>query len=401
MRNLVLFLLAAAVAPSLKAGSIDSMLDAVGDWLLFSSSDHNIRLQISGSIELDAYSFDLPAPALIRSDDDFLINPRAILFLDLEAGESTYGFAQVRIDRGYDPADEPAELRLDEFAIRFTPWHDGRLNLQAGQFATVVGQWVHRHSAWQNAFISAPLIYENPTRLTDLFSRSNPLFLTRSFSREGYYYNPVIWGASYTSGFAASGSWRQFQWAAELKNAALMSRPELWSLWDKNFEKPTVSGRIEWHPDLRWKFGVSASHGNWAGTGTSFEPVNDYQQRLVMFDVSYEYRFLQIWAEYAISTFSYPGLDSDLDTHVWFIEARYKLTPRLFLAVRWNEQRYADFYYQDDNQGEWGADLERADLALTWRFNAHSQIQLEVDRYWGSEERTDGFVVSGRFTLRF
>ena len=36
-------------------------------------------------------------------------------------------------------------LRLDEYAVRFTPSRDGTLSLQLGQFATIVGNWVARH----------------------------------------------------------------------------------------------------------------------------------------------------------------------------------------------------------------------------------------------------------------
>ena len=59
---------------------------------------------------------------------------------------------QARADRRFDPADRHVEARLDEYAVRFTPWRDSRLNLQVGKFATVVGSWALRHG-WRCASI--------------------------------------------------------------------------------------------------------------------------------------------------------------------------------------------------------------------------------------------------------
>ena len=60
-----------------------------------------------------------------------------------------------------------AQVRLDEYALRVTPWDDGRFNLQVGKFSTVVGNWVQRHHSWENPFITAPLPYENLTAISD------------------------------------------------------------------------------------------------------------------------------------------------------------------------------------------------------------------------------------------
>src|SRR6185436_15908925 len=109
----------------------------------------------------------LPAPGVIRADENDLFNPRLTLFLDAQLGTHVYVFAQSRVDRGYDPGYEHTEIRLDEYALRLTPWNDGRLSLQLGKFGTVVGNWSARHGAWTNAFINAPLAYEHLTGVWD------------------------------------------------------------------------------------------------------------------------------------------------------------------------------------------------------------------------------------------
>ena len=132
-----------------------------------SAFDGNFRVKLSGLADLEAYSVPATAPGLIFTDDPFLLNPRLSLFLDGQAGAHVYFFAQARVDRGFDPSDGGAEARLDEYAIRVTPWEDGRFSLQIGKFATVVGNWTPRHLSWDNPFINAPLPYENLTAIWD------------------------------------------------------------------------------------------------------------------------------------------------------------------------------------------------------------------------------------------
>jgi len=44
----------------------------------------------------------------------------------------------------------------------------------------------------------------------------------------------------------------------------------------------------------------------------------------------------------------------------------------------------------------------RLDVAATWRFNAHTQIQLEISRSEGSEaSQRDRMHLATRYTLRF
>src|SRR5207237_4931647 len=128
-----------------------------------------------------------------------------------------------RLDRGFDPSDHRAQVRLDEYALRFTPWDDSRFNLQVGKFATVVGNWVPRHLSWENPFINAPLVYENVTLVSDKIAPASPLDFVHEFENEKYEFNPVIWGPSYASGICISWRLGQFDYAADMKHSCLSS----------------------------------------------------------------------------------------------------------------------------------------------------------------------------------
>src|SRR6516165_2105078 len=119
------------------AFDIDDSLDQLDTALTISAFQDNLRARLSGTLDLEFYNFEQPAPGLIDSKSNNLFNPRLTLFLDAQAGSQFYFFAQARLDRGFDPSNHGAQIRLDEYALRMTPWEDGRLTVQIGKFATV------------------------------------------------------------------------------------------------------------------------------------------------------------------------------------------------------------------------------------------------------------------------
>src|SRR5881394_3767861 len=210
-------------------------LDRVDEALTFTGFNNNVRARVSGTLDLEGYAFSGPAPGLIRTTSDALFNPRLSLFLDTQVGPAVYVFTQTRLDRGFDPTDHGAQIRLDEYAVRVTPWEDGRFTVQAGQFSTVIGNWTSRHLSWDNPFINAPLPYENvtgiwdieaPEDVDDLFGWAHVGEYDSGDYSDKYLRLPIIWGPSYASGFALLGTIEKFDYAFELKNSALASRPE-------------------------------------------------------------------------------------------------------------------------------------------------------------------------------
>src|SRR6516164_7072088 len=237
-------------AATARAAEIDDFFDRLDSALTVPAFQDNLRARLSGTVDLEYYHFDQPPPGLIDSKIDNLFNPRLTLFLDTQIGSRIYFFAQSRLDRGFDPSDHGAQVRLDEYALRVTPWDDGRFMLQVGQFATVVGNWVPRHLSWDNPFINAPLVYDNVTAISDKYAPSSPAnFIYSPFIYQKYIFNPVIWGPSYATGISASGQLGQFDYAVEMKNASLSSRPESWSITENGFDNPTFSSRIGFRPN--------------------------------------------------------------------------------------------------------------------------------------------------------
>ena len=155
---------------------------------------------------------------------------------------------------------------------------------------------------------------------------------------------PIIWGPSYASGLAVSGSLGRFDYAAEMKNAALASRPESWSITQTGFEHPTFSGRAGFRPNEMWNLGLSASAGPYfrsevAPTLPVGRSIGDYNELVLAQDLSFAWHHLQLWAEFYEARFEVPRI-GNADTFSYYFEAKYKITPQLFGALRWNQQLF-------------------------------------------------------------
>lgn len=391
-----------AVTPAAVRG--DDFIERLGDNLTYSAFDDQARVRVSGLVDLEYYDFSNAAPGLIFTEDGRLWNPRLTLFLDGQLGPDLYLFAQARADRGFDPADEAIGVRLDEYALRWTPWDDGRLSIQGGQFATVVGNAVKRHLSWDNPFINAPLIYENVTRINDAAPPRYGYSFLGDEGEEKYYYNPVIWGPSYATGLSVSGRFGKFDYAAEVKNAGLSSRPESWPVTERGFEDPTFSARAGYRPDMAWDLGFSASAGPYytddaeAALPPGRDP-GDYLQIVLGQDLSYAWEHWQLWFEIYEARFEVPYV-GNADTLGYYIEAKYKFTPSLFGAIRWNQQFFGDVPSGTGSKEPWGNDIARLDLAMTCRFTPSSQMKLQ----YGIQNEDDygvSHLLAAQFSIRF
>ena len=386
---------------------IDDFFDQLDTALTASAFHDDVRVRLSGTLDLEVYHFEQPAPGLIDSSIDTLFNPRLTLFLDAQAGSHVYFFSQARLDRGFDPSDNGAQIRLDEYALRVTPWDDGRLTLQIGKFATVVGNWVPRHLSWENPFINAPIVYENVTPIRDKSAPSSVFDFVYGFSYyQKYAFNPVIWGPSYASGISVSGRVDRFDYAVEMKNASLSSRPESWSVTESGFEYPTFSGRLGYRPNEAWNFGLSGSEGPYfrreaEATLPPGRNIGDYREFVLGQDASFAWRHLQVWVEFYEARFQVPRV-GNADTLAYYIEAKYKFTPQLFGAIRWNQQLFGDVSDPSSESTRWSEDLARIDLAAGYRFTSHTQLKFQYSyQRETTGQRNDNHLIAAQLTTRF
>jgi hypothetical protein len=357
-------------------------LDTLEDKLSVKSRNGFFKSDLTGLLDLEGYYVDQRPPGLLFEDESFF-NPRLSLFLDTRLGSHFYVFVQARFDHGFDPGEEDFDARADEYLLRWTPWNDSRLNLQFGKFATVVGSWVQRHDSWQNPLITAPLPYENLTPVSDDDIPASPAdFLARRHIPDVKdSWLPAIWGPAYTTGWSVFGTIGKFDYAFDLKNAAISSHPYAWELNSSLWRYPTISGRVGFRPAPDWNHGASFSVGPYLSPEASDalpsgKSISDYNQFTLGYDVSYAWRRLQLWGEAFLTRFEVPNV-GNADLFGYYLEAKYKINSALYAAVRWNQELFGTVSDGRGGEETWGNDMYRIDLALGYRFTRHLQSKLQ------------------------
>jgi hypothetical protein len=403
------YLLPSWAAAAVLAASIsqaEEWLDRVDELLTVSSWNDRVRTRMSGLIDVEGYHFDSDPPGLIDTSREFLAVPRLTLMLDSQLGSKAYFFAQTRVDRGFDPGDFGWRHRFEEYAIRLTPDEDQRFSLQLGKASSVVGNWIPRHLSWDNPFINAPLPYESVTRVYDREAPHSPHQFLHGSPEAKYEYIPGIWGPVYTTGGSLAYKTGDFDFAAEIKNATLSSRPESWDGIETGFDHPSFAGRIGYRPDPRWNFGVSASSGPYfqpeaQSSLSSSDRYSNYQQTVVGQDIGFAWHHWQVWAEAYEMRFDVPNV-GNADLLTYYIETKYRFTPRFFAALRWNQQYFATVPDGIGGYERWGETLWCAELALGFRLTAHAQLKLQYSLQRSHEENHESSnTLAGQFTIRF
>jgi hypothetical protein len=361
------------------------ILDKIDDSLFLQSPGGTYRVDLSGLFDLEGYYIDQRPPGLIFGGGDSFVTPRLSLFLDAHAGKHFYSFVQARFDDGFHPRAPEAHARFDEYLLRYTPLDNPAMNFQVGKFATVIGGWIPRHLSWDNAFITEPLPYNNVTIVSDQNIASSPAdFLARKeFSDQKTVWLPIVWGPDYGSGASIFGSIDKLDYAAEVKNSSISSRSSVWDARDLGWDHPTVSSRIGFRPTVAWNIGTSFSYGAYllpsVKQSTNFpagKSIGDYNQITFVEDVSYEWWHWQIWGEIFFTRYQVPNV-GDADTLAYYLETKYKITPNLFAAVRWNQQFFADINDGAGGRTPWDRDIWRVDAVLGYRFTRHLQAKIQ------------------------
>jgi hypothetical protein len=271
---------------------------------------------------------------------------------------------------------------------------------------------VPRHYSWDNPFINAPLLYENLTGIWDIAAPDNVDTLFHWAHLGGYdsgdysdkYLRlPVIWGPSYASGISLFGVIDEFDYAFELKNSALASRPESWDATEVGFAHPTFSGRIGTRPNEMWAVGISASAGPYllAAAAPTLPPgrsIGDYRELVLAQDASFAWRHLQLWAEFYETRFQVPRV-GNADNFAYYFEAKYKITPQLFVALRWNQQLFGAVR-DEDEQVQWGNDTWGIDAALGYRFTNYLQAKVQYS-FTSTAEEISPHLIATQLTFKF
>jgi hypothetical protein len=202
-----------------------------------------------------------------------------------------------------------------------------------------------------------------------------------------------------------SGSIDKFDYAVEMKNSALASRPESWDGTEVNFGHPTFSTRVGFRPTEMWNFGVSASAGPYLldeaePTLPPGRGISDYREFVLGQDASFAWHHLQLWAEFYETRFQVPRI-GNADSFAYYLEGKYKITPQLFGALRWNQHVFGTV--RDGNErAQWGNDAWRVDAAIGYRFTNYLQGKIQYSfTHQDTSVQIGEQLIAAQLTIKF
>jgi hypothetical protein len=339
-----------------------------------------IAAAYTGTLEFEGYIMDTRSPGLIRPDDPFF-NFRNRNKLTLSVGEHLSVFVEERTDRGFDPDDGRVRASFEQYFVRWKPFDEPWLHLQAGKFATPVGNYVPRLETFDNPMIRAPLPYDFLTTVGDgkVVPNVTAQLARRDLPDKTARWVPMIWGPVYHTGVEALGAVDKFDYAVAVTDAALSARPGQWDLDSDTNDKFNYSARLGYSPLIGCQLGVSAAIGPYLKRRGATRRFEHEQQQVYGADASYSIGHWEFWSEFYASRWQVPHVREDLLAYAYYVETRYKFTPGFYGSLRWGQIFFGQISDANGRPTRWDRDAWRVEAGLGYYFarNLVGRIQYE------------------------
>jgi hypothetical protein len=329
--------------------------------------------------------------------------------------------------RPVNPIAFVAEVRSEDLRhvaahaayVRIRPWQTRPFDIQAGRIPPSFGAYGRRAYNADNPLIGYPLAYQY---LTSLRADAIPATTDDLLRMRGRGWQPSfpIGSASVATGLPLVSTFRwdtgvQARWAGPrveataAVTAGTLSDPRL----SDNNDGRQVSGRAAVKPLFGLLVGASAARGAWLSRAvTDLLPdaarSRGYVQRAAGLDAEYSRDYWLVRGEVVWSTWNLPlGADGDplsLDARGMWIEGRYRVTPRLFLAARGDRLSFSRITgtLSEGLPMTWDAPVERIEVGGGWYFQRNLVARAIVQRNWRDGGRVHARTfVSGQLAYWF
>jgi hypothetical protein len=287
------------------------------------------------------------------------------------------------------------EIRPYAAYIRVRPWRNRAFDVQAGRIPPTFGAFGRRTYGVDNPLIGYPLAYQYlislradavPASADDLL-RMRARGWRPSFPIGAHHEAPglpLVSAFRWDVGVQARWSEGPLELATSITNGTL-SNPRL---SDDNGGKQ-ISGRAAVRPVVGLVIGASASRGAWLSRGvTASAPDRSYSQRAFGADAEYSRDHWLVRGELVWSAWDLPFLEAGDSspvvsaTSAW-LEGRYRLTPRLFVAARGDRigfSRITGSAVFPGTPTPWDAPVERVEAAAGYYLQRNLIAQWAVQR---------------------
>jgi hypothetical protein len=351
-------------------------------------------------------TFGAEVVASIATDDPGYFN-------DTSYGRSAMRLARLRLDAALrlggraallveGRADNGEGLTVAALYLRLRPLPERPFDIQVGRIPPVFGASARRSYSADNPLIGSPLAYQYLTSLRadslpasadDLLAMRGRGWRTRYSIGSSVWDRglPVIAGDRWDTGVEIRIGREPVSLAAAVSQGTL-SDPRV---RDDNGGKQ-ISGRLEVRPSLGLIVGASASRGEYvsreAGRSLPKGPHRDsYRQQGFGLDVEYSrgywvFRSETVRSRWAIPQVQHPLLTDNLGAWGTFVEARYKIRPGLFAALRADHLGFSRISGTlfGGRPTSWDAPVSRVEAGAGYSLRRNLLLKVAAQRNWRS-----------------
>jgi hypothetical protein len=293
---------------------------------------------------------------------------------------------------------------------RVQPWRNHAFDIQVGLIPPAFGAFGRRTYGTSNPVIGYPLAYQY---LTSLRADAIPATADDVLRMRGRGWRsnfpvgsqalapglPLISGFQWDTGVQVSWKSGPVELAGALTNGTL-SNPRV---KDDNGGKQ-VSGRVAVTPAVGLIIGASAARGAWLARTVA--PDSSPAQQSFGADVEYSrdhwiVRSEAVWSRWAFPAALAPSNTRTLDALGSWVEGRYRLTPRIFLAAR------ADHLGFSELRGSllvlpWDSPVTRIESGFGYYFQRNLVFRATAQQNWRDAGRVNHRTyVSGQLAYWF
>jgi hypothetical protein len=318
-------------------------------------------------------------------------------------------------------SEDLEQFRPYALYFRVRPWATRSFDVQVGRIPPVFGAYSRHVYGTDNRLIGQPLAYQYLTSLrTDAVPASADELLT--MRGRGWRTNysvgspaelpgvPIISAYQWDVGIEASANTQRIDAAVALTSGTL-SYPRV----DDDNDGRQISARLGWKPLVGMVIGGSYAHGEWLNGAlrNQLSPVigdQHFPQEAWGLDAEYSRDYWVIRAELIRSRWRLPQLaapviDRPLDATAGFVEGRYRLTPRVFAAARYDGLTFSKISGQVLNGGApqtWDAPVTRVEAGGGFYVQRNLTVTGVVQRNWRDGGRIKNRTyVSGQIAFWF
>jgi hypothetical protein len=306
--------------------------------------------------------------------------------------------------------------------VRVRPFKGRAFDIQAGRIPPVFGAFPRRgYGVDANPLIGYPLAYQYLTSLRPDAIPANADDLLAMRAR-GWRSNfpvgsatqapgvPLVSAYRWDTGVEGHAAFSRFEVAAALTTGTL-ANPRV----DDDNGGRQIAGRVAWKPITGLIVGGSAARGEFLtrAIADTYEPVfghRSYAQRTYGIDVEYSRGYLLIRGESIASRFDLPKLNipfigAPLGSRGTFVEARYRLSPRYYVAARVDQLTFSKIRGErlfDGQEMPWDAPVRRIEAGGGFYLLRSLVARAVVQHNWRDAGRVrERTFVSGQVSFTF